>query len=132
MNMKRKFTDNSSANPSVVLRAFAPETHFTLTLDGWILLEALESPFVTGQSPGLRDLVIAVLVMTDTAAVADARKNRGFDKLVADATFGKSPGDVMSLVPRITAAIQAAFDPADTGTQTEKKTLRDRLVARPD
>lgn len=119
--MKRPRSNPSIGNPSVVLRAFAPETDFTLSLDAWILLEALNSPFAAAGTPGLRDMVIAALVMTDEDAVFAARKAGKFDALVAAATAGKRPADVLGLAERIGAAIAAAFLPADSGASPEKK-----------
>ena len=54
--MKRNvIKEAASKTPSVVLAAFAPETEYTLTLDGWILLEALGCAYVTGGKPGMRN-----------------------------------------------------------------------------
>lgn len=113
--------ETASRNPSVVLRAFAPETPFTLTLDGWILLEALGNGYVTGAAPGLRDTVVAMLVMTDEDAVIEARKNGKLDVLVKSATAGKRPADATQYFKKIEAAFADAVAPADAGTERPEK-----------
>lgn len=121
MKRKNQIAAAASKNPSVVLRAFAPETCFTLSLDGWILLEALGSPLTTSGTPGLKDLCLAALVMTDEDAVLAARKSGKLEALLASFTHGKRPADVLGLTDKIHAAINAAFDPADSGVEVEKK-----------
>ena len=111
----------ASKNPSVVLRAFAPETEYTCSLDAWILLEALGSPFAAGGNPGLGDLVTAALVMTDTDAVIAARKSGRFAELLANATKGRRPADVLPLTEKLGMAIKAAFDPVDSGADPAEK-----------
>lgn len=118
---QNSITEAASRNPSVVLRAFAPETAYTLTLNGWILLEALESPFTIGGRPGARDVLLAALVMTDEEAVLKARKAGRLDALLAAATAGKRPAAIIALTEKVGAAIAAAFDPAGDETGTEKK-----------
>ena len=123
--MKRKPT-SSHGNPSAVLRAFAPETELVLTLDGYILLEAMESPLTTGQKPRIYDLVLAALVMTDESAVLAARRAGKVEDLIRANTAGKRPADIVALTPLITAAIAAAFDPVHTGAiSTEKKSSQE-------
>ena len=112
---------SSSGNPSVVLSVFAPETEFSLSLDGWILLEALDSPFATGGKPTTYDLVLAALVMTDESAVLAARRKGTLEELMSAHTAGKRPADVMGLAEPIAAAIAAAFLPVDHGAASEKK-----------
>jgi hypothetical protein len=111
----------ASKNPSVVLRAFAPENEFVCSLDAWIFLEAMGSPFTTGGKPGLGDLVLAALVMTDTDAVIKARRTGKLDELMKTATKGKRPADVIPLTDALAEAINAAFEPSDSGTEAEKK-----------
>jgi len=123
--MKRRTqTRSDSANPAVVVAAFAPDTEYVLSLDGWILLEALGSPFTRQEAPGSRDVVLAALVMTDEDALLAARRNNTLEKLLATATAGKRPADILPLIPKLTAAINAAFEPASGGgTSGEKKKL---------
>ena len=111
----------ASKNPSVVLRAFAPDTEYVCSLDAWIVLEALGSAFTTGERPGMRDVVIAALVFTDIDAVFAARKTGKLDELVAKATAGKRPADALPLTDKIGEAIKAAFDPSDSGADPEEK-----------
>ena len=119
--MKRKAT--TTGNPSAVLRAFAPDTPYVLTLDGYLLLEALGSPLATGAKPGMYDMTLAALVMTEEAAVYAARRAGKLDELVRSATAGKRPADIMAITPAIIAAIAAAFDPVNTSASipSEKK-----------
>jgi hypothetical protein len=122
--MKRKSSapsSSSSANPSVVLRAFAPETCFTLSLDGWILLEALESNYTAGRAPTMRDTVLAILVMTDEEAVFAARKKGKIEDLIAAATAGKKPSDVLAMADKIAAAFEDALNPSASGADAGEK-----------
>jgi hypothetical protein len=121
--MKRRPAPSASANPSVVLRAFAPETEFTLTLDGALLLEALGCAFITGGTPGIRDAVMAVLVMTDEEAVFEARRKGRFEELMRATTKDRRPADILGLADKIAAALQDAIHPAATGADPadEKK-----------
>ena len=122
--MKRQrtaITDQASKNPSVVLRAFAPDTEFVLTLDGWMLMESLDLPITRGERPKSRDLIIAMLVMTDEVAVRKAIRTRKIDELVKSATKGKSVGDIMAFAAKVTEAVEQAFEPSDTGVETVKK-----------
>lgn len=122
--MKRKPLSDLSrprGNPTVVLRAFAPETEFVCDLDAWILLEALESPFTLGEKPGLGDLVTAALVMTDYDAVSAARRTGKLDELIHKATAGKRPADVMHLPEKLGAVIEAAFAPTHSGAEGQEK-----------
>lgn len=108
-------------NPSVVIQAFCPETEYTLDLDGCILLEALQSPFLTGGAPGIRDTLLASLVLTDADAVLRARRNNRIDDLIRDASRGRRPADLIALGTKISAAIAAAFAPLQTGTEPAEK-----------
>jgi hypothetical protein len=122
--MKRRPSKSPTAgsgNPSVVLRAFAPETCFTLSLDGWILLEALGSAYTTGGQPTMRDTVLAILVMTDEDAVFSARKAGKIEALVAAFTAGKKPGDVLALGDKIKAAFDTALEPSNSGADSSEK-----------
>lgn len=121
--MKRKPAKPAATagNPSAVLRAFAPEAGFTLTLDGFLLLEALGSAFATGTHPKLYDVVIAAIVMTDEDAVLAARRKGTLDDLVKAFTANRRPADIVALTPRISAAITAAFDPVFTGAAPGEK-----------
>lgn len=123
--MKRRRPPDLSglATPSVVLRAFAPETEFSLSLDGWILLEALGNKFVTGGSPGFRDVVVAALVMSDEDAVFAARRKGNLDALIAEATKGRRPSHAIAMLPKVRAAFDDSLAPADTGAAAgdEKK-----------
>ena len=121
MKRKNSIAEAASRNPSVVLRAFAADTELVCSLDAWILLEAIGSPFTTAGHPGLGDLVIAALVMADPDAALAARRAGKFDDLVRKATAGKRPADVLALSDKIAAAITAAFDPSDSGADVEKK-----------
>ena len=82
--MKRKSAKSAATagNPAAVLRAFATEAEFILTLDGFLLLEALGSAFATGTHPKLYDVVLAAIVMSDEDAVLAARH---LDHALADA-----------------------------------------------
>jgi hypothetical protein len=118
--MKRK-AKASNSNPSVVLKAFAPETEYTLTLDGWLLLEALQSGYTTGANPTMRDTILALLVMTDEEAVLKARKAGKIDQLISAFSEGKRPGDVLALGPKIKEAFEAALEPASSGADPSEK-----------
>ena len=85
MSKRNPIAEAAGKTPSVVLAAFAPDTEFSLSLDGWILLESMRNPYVLGQPPGLRDTVLCMLVMTDEDAVFEAKKRGRIDKLIADA-----------------------------------------------
>lgn len=120
--MKRKPSPAaSSGNPSVVLRAFAPETCFTLSLDGWILLEAMGSNYTSGALPTMRDTVLAMLVMTDEDAVFEARKKGKIDQLISAATAGKKPGDILCMADKIKEAFEDALNPSDSGADPSEK-----------
>jgi len=120
--MKRKpSSTSSSGNPTTVVQAFAPDTEFTLTLDGWMLLEALGSNYTNGERPTMRDTVLAILVMTDEDAVFKARKLGKLEQLIASYTADKRPADVLALGDQITAAFQAALAPSDSGAQPSEK-----------
>lgn len=121
MANKNRITEAANRTPSVVLRAFAPETEFECTLDAWLLLEALKSPLCNGETPGMRDLLLASLVFTDIDAVHRARKTGKLDDLLASATAGKRPADLLGLPEKVTAAIQAGFAPLDDGTDPAEK-----------
>lgn len=122
MKRKNSIAAAASRNPSVVLRAFAPETCFTLSLDGWILLEALGSNYVAGRAPTMRDIVMAILVMTDEDAMFEARKKGRIESLIAAATAGKKPGDILCMADKIKAAFEDALNPSDSGAdEAEKK-----------
>lgn len=105
----------------MVLAAFAPETEYALTLDGWMLLEAVNSPLTNGEQPGTQDLLLAMLVMTDEDSVFAARRNRTLDDLLAAASKNKRPADIYGIAPKIHAAIQQAFAVLDSGAKSEKK-----------
>ncbi len=121
MSKRNAIAEAASKNPSVVLRAFAPETEYVCTLDAWIFLEAIGSPFATAGKPGLRDMLIAALVFTDVDAVIKARRNGKFDAMVAEASAGKMPSDVMPLTDLLGAAIAAGFAPVSDVSNDEKK-----------
>jgi hypothetical protein len=117
--MKRPST---AATPSVVLRAFAEDTEYVLDLDGAILLEALDCSFIAGGTPGLRDTLLACLVMTDAAAVRAAHRTGTLDKLLSQASAGKRLADIMGRAEKIAAALEASIAPTDSGCDpTEKK-----------
>ncbi|MEO5915561.1 MAG: hypothetical protein ABIS50_15110 [Luteolibacter sp.] len=112
----------ASKNPSVALRAFAPEVDYILTMDAWMLLEALESPYVSGGKLQMRDTMVLLLAMTDTDTLF-AAKRKGPDAvedLLRAAGRTLRPQAVMDLRPKIEAAIDAAFDPLPPG-EAEKK-----------
>lgn len=111
--MKRK--SQPSGNPSVVLNAFAPETEFVLTLDGWMLLESLDNALTNGTRPKTRDLLLAMLVMTDEEAVFAAKRRGKIDELLSTASAGRKPGDVTGYTEQILAAVEVAFEPSDSG-----------------
>lgn len=122
--MKRKpsTTTSSSGNPSVVLRAFAPETCFTLSLDGWILLETLGCGYTTGAAqPTMLDTVLAILVMTDEDAVLKSRKAGKIEALVSAFSQGKRPADVLALGAKVKQAFEAALEPSDSGADPAEK-----------
>lgn len=121
MKRKNSIQSQASKNPSVVLRAFAPETEFVMSLDGWMLLESMDIGLTRGERPTTRDLIIAMLVMTDIDAVFKAKRTRKLDALISEATEGRSVGDIMGYADKVTSAVEAAFEPSDTGTETEKK-----------
>jgi len=121
MAKKNPILAAASRTPSVVVAAFAPETEYTLTLDGWILLEALGCAYVSGGRPGMRDSILAILVMTDEDAVFEARKKGKIDQLIRGVTKDKRPADIMAQVDKIRAAFDAALDPMDDGANREKK-----------
>jgi hypothetical protein len=131
MAKRNLIAEQGSRNPSVVLRAFAADTDLTLTLDGWLLLEALENAYVTGGKPTLRDSIIALLVMTDTDAVADARRRGRMDALVREATADRKPGDILAAVPRIARAFEDALQPTHDGAEHEKKSSAESAGASP-
>ena len=74
-----------------------------------------------GNAPGLRDTVVAALVMTDEDAVIAARKAGKLDEMVRKATAGKRPSDALELAPKIKAAFEDALAPADAGTERPEK-----------
>lgn len=121
MAKRNPIEEAKNRNPSVVLRAFAPETEFECSLDAWLLLEAMGSPLCQGETPGMRDLLLAALVFTDISAVRAARKTGKLEDLLAQATAGKRPADIADLPAKVTAAIRAGFEPLDSGAETEKK-----------
>ncbi len=113
--MKRKPSSSASATPSVVLSAFAPDTEFELTLNGWMLLESLDNALTNGTRPKTRDLLLAMLVMTDEDAVFVAKRRGKIEELLSSASTGKKPGDVTNYTQRILEAVEAAFEPSDSG-----------------
>lgn len=122
--MKRSRNSIAAAagrTPSVVLAAFAPDTELALSLDGWILLESLRNGYVTGETPGLRDTVVCLLVMTDEDAVFEAKKRGKMDQLIAAATKDKKPGDILSMAEKIRAAFEHAMQPTDSGAEPLEK-----------
>jgi hypothetical protein len=126
MAKRNQIREQASRNPSVVLRAFAPETDFVLTLDGALLLERLECKYITGGKPGLRDLILSILVMTDEDAVLEALRKRTLDKLMSSASAGKTPGDILQLGDKVAQALATAMEPTDSGTPSEKKSSAER------
>lgn len=123
--MKRKTVTAAAAagvTPSIVLRAFAPDTEFVLTLDGYLLLEALGCAFLRGQFPGMRDIMLAALVMTDCPAVQKAHRQKRVDALLGEAYAGKKPGDILALADAVRTALEDALAPTDDGgVEREKK-----------
>lgn len=111
-----------SANPSVVLDAFAPETELVLSVNGALLLEALDNPhFVGKRTPTLRDTIIAALVMIDDTAVSQAQRRGKLDDLIREFSSDHSMPEVLSLFPKVTAAIAAALTPLDSGADPDEK-----------
>jgi len=56
--------------------------------------------------------------------VTAARRGGKLDAFIAGQTAGKRPGDIVPLIPKIKAAIEAAFDPAGpagSSSSDEKK-----------
>ena len=121
MAKRNRIAEAADRTPSVVLAAFAPETEFECSLDAWLLLEALQSPLCQGETPGMRDLLLAALVFTDLPAVRTARKTGKLEDLLARATAGKRPADLLGLPEKVTAAIRAGFAPLDSGTDSAEK-----------
>lgn len=121
MKRTNPIEDAAGKTPSVVLRAFAPETEYVLSLDGYLLLEAIGSPLTKGQVPGLRDIMIALLVMTDTDAVTKARRTGKLDSYISAASAGKKPGDILALAEKVKAAFEEALAPTEDGVTHEKK-----------
>jgi hypothetical protein len=122
--MKRKSSPAASTgNPSVVLRAFAPETCFTLSLDGWILLEALGSPYASGGMIQMRDSIILMLAMIDVDALAAARRMgpNAVEDLVLSVSKGKRPAEIVALRPKLEAAVAAALAPISTDAEAPEK-----------
>jgi hypothetical protein len=124
--MKRRPSKSPTAgsgNPSVVLRAFAPETCFTLSLDGWILLEAMQSPYAGGGTIQMRDSVILMLAMIDVDALEAARRMgpKAVDDLVLSVSKGRRPAEIVALRPKLEAAVAAALDPISTDTEAPEK-----------
>ena len=108
--------------PSVVLRAFAPETDYVLSVNGVMLLEACDSPFISGErTPGMRDIMLAMLVLTDEDAVIAAHRKGALDALIHDAGAGRRPAEVFAQAPKIHAAIAAAMEPVDSGADDDQK-----------
>ena len=104
------------STPSIVRRAFAPETQYTLDLEGMLLLESLDCALVTGsRKPGLRDTILALLVLTDLAAVKKARSSKGVQGLIDAAVKGRKPAELFGLQERIVEAIKLACEPAPEG-----------------
>jgi len=125
MKRKNNIAAQASKNPSVVLAAFAEETEYVLDLDGAILLESLGCAFITGGgSPGLRDTLMAMLVMTDIDAVRKAmRTPGGLQKLLDAASKGRRLAHIMGQADKIAAALEASLAPVMSGatSATEKK-----------
>jgi hypothetical protein len=121
MAKRNTISEQSSRNPSVVLRAFAPETEYEVTLDGWMFMEALGLALTRGERPTTRELILAMLVLTDLTAVKKAHRGRKLELLIAEAAKGKSVGDIMAYTAKVTEAVEAAFEPTDSGADGEKK-----------
>ena len=121
MAKRNSIADQASKNPSVVLRAFAPETEFEVTLDGWMMMEAMGLALTRGERPSTRDLIVAMLIMTDIDAVRKAHRSRKLEELISAACKGKSVGDIMAYTAKITEAIEAAFEPTDSGADAGEK-----------
>ena len=121
MAKRSPMKDPAAGNPRVVLRAFAPETELVMSLQGWMLLEAMDNALTRGERPDTRDIILAVLTMRDAAAVRKAHQVRKLEDLIAAATKGQSVGDIMAYLPTIAAAIEAAFEPTAEPTATGEK-----------
>jgi hypothetical protein len=121
MSKAKKPTAGSPGTPSVVLRAFAPETNYTLTLDGYILLEALGCGLMKGTGATMRDMILAILVMTDEEAVMAARKSGRIEALISKFTEGKRPGEIRHLIEKANQAFEEATAPSDTGGAASEK-----------
>lgn len=104
--------------PAGILEAFAPTEPLTLTMEGILLLEAESPAFLTGGTPTHRDLLIAALVLADPAACSAARRSGKFDDYLADQARSMTPRELLSLSPKIMAALSAAFAPLE-GTATD-------------
>jgi hypothetical protein len=102
-------------NPTAVIAAFAPQVPRELTLQAVLLLEAVGCRYLTGGVPGIRDAILCWLAITDFQGLAAARAKGEVDALVQDWSAGRRPAEIIALQPAITATIQAAFAPADTG-----------------
>jgi hypothetical protein len=110
-----------SATPSIVQQAFLPETEYVLTLDGALILEALGCRYLTGGQPGLRDIILSILVMTDEDAVILAHRKGQVDKLIQSVTAAHSLGEVLRLGDKVGEALQAALNPTESGVENDEK-----------
>jgi len=120
--MKRQPKQSRQSIPTTVLDAFAPETEYVLSVDGVMLLEEFESPFITGERcPGMRDILLAILVLTDEDAVLDAKRKGKVDDLIRGISKGRRPAEVLAQGPKITAAMNAALAPLDSGADADEK-----------
>lgn len=114
-------------NPTTVIAAFAPEIEHELTLDAVLLLEAIGCKYLTGGSPGIRDAILCYLAIAEYPALKKARHLGKVDELVAKWADGRRPAEIIALQPILTAAIKAAFDPADDGAAADGSDDEDPL-----
>lgn len=102
--------------PSIVLRAFSPDTGLELSLEGTLVLEALDCAFITGShKPGVRDSMLALVAMTDLDTLKAARRTGKVDELLEALGREKKPRELMALLPRIAEAVRIASEPAAGG-----------------
>lgn len=125
---RRKSTERNpieeaaSRTPSIVLDAFAPQAALVLTLDAWLLLEALGSPYIIGGTITMRDTVLFYLALADADGLFAARAGGSLDELVHTWAKGRTPQEVLALRPQLAAALAAALAPASgSGADDAKK-----------
>ena len=113
----------ASKNPSVVLRAFGADTEYTLTLDAWILLESIGSPYVCGGSLRMTDSIALLVAMTDPDALLAAKRKgpNAVEDLCLMVAGKRRPAELVALRKALEAAVNAALAPLDSGADPAEK-----------